>query len=125
MFAINEDKSIYLTRGDVANIEVMTQLSDGANYTFQVGEVIRFKVFMPKECESVILQKDVIVEEATETVTIYLGKNETKFGDFISKPVNYWYEIEVNPDTEPQTIVGYDDEGAKILRLFPEGGNAE
>jgi hypothetical protein len=41
--------------------------------------------------------------------------------------VDYWYEVELNPDEDCQTIVGYDEDGAKVLRLFPEGAdvNAE
>jgi hypothetical protein len=29
--------------------------------------------------------------------------------------------VELNPFTNPQTIIGYNDDGAKIMRLFPEG----
>ena len=35
MFVINEDKSIYLTRGDIANIEVTAKNSEGNAYTFK------------------------------------------------------------------------------------------
>ena len=28
-------------------------------------------------------------------------------------------------DTQPQTIIGYDEDGAKVFRLFPEGADAE
>ena len=35
MFVINEDKSIYLTRGDIANIEVTAMKPEGANYVFK------------------------------------------------------------------------------------------
>ncbi len=123
MFVINEDKSIYLTRGDIANIVVSATQPDGEPYTFQVGEVVRFKVFKRKDCTEVVLAKDVKVTEESTTVAIYLDKDETKIGDIINKPTNYWYEVEVNPDTEPQTIIGYDDDGEKILRLFPEGSD--
>lgn len=71
MFQINEDKSIYITCGDVAIIEVTAQ-TDGEEYTFQAGDVLRLKVFKRKDCEEVMLQKDVAVEEETTTVNIYL-----------------------------------------------------
>lgn len=61
------------------------------------------------------------VLEDTTQVEMALYGEDTKFGEVISKPVDYWYEIELNPDTNPQTIVGYDEEGAKIFKLFPEG----
>lgn len=122
MFVINEDKSIYLTRGDIANIVVSATQPNGEPYTFQVGEVVRFKVFKRRDCTDVVLTKDVKVTEEGTTVTIYLDREDTKIGDIINRPINYWYEVEVNPDTEPQTIIGYDNNGEKILRLFPEGG---
>lgn len=123
MFLINEDKSIYLTRGDVANIGVTAKAGD-EQYTFKVGDVVRFKVFKRKACDEVMLTKDVEVEVDTTEVTIYLDKEDTKIGEIINKPTDYWYEVELNPDTVPQTIIGYDDEGEKVLKLFPEGSDA-
>ena len=120
MFHVEEDMTICLTRGDVAFFVVIAD-DRGEPYMFQPGDVIRIKVCEKKACENVVLQKDFVVEEETEAAHIYLTKEDTKIGDIISKPVVYWYEVELNPDTNPQTIVGYDDDGAKILRLFPEG----
>ena len=123
MLVINSDNSIYITRGDVANIEVSATNAIGEDYVFQPGELVRFKVFKRRNCADIVLQKDVVVEEEAKTVCVYLGKGETKFGDIINKPVEYWYEIELNPDTAPQTIIGYDKDGEKVLKLFPEGGD--
>lgn len=123
MFFIDEDKIIHLTRGDIASIEVGAQLSAGEAYTFKVSDVVRFKAFEKGKCDIVVLQKDVVVKAETPTVTISLTKEDTKIGKVISKKKDYWYEIELNPDTAPQTIVGYDDDGAKILRLYPEGSD--
>ena len=120
MFHVEKDMTICLTRGD-ACFFVVTADDQGTPYVFQPGDVIRIKVCEKKACENVVLQKDFVVEEETEAAHIYLTKEDTKIGDIISKPVVYWYEVELNPDTNPQTIVGYDDDGAKILRLFPEG----
>ena len=58
-----------------------------------------------------------------DSVRIRLRREDTKIGDIIHKPVKYWYEVELNPDTEPQTIVGYDDDGPKIFTLYPEGAD--
>lgn len=123
MFKINEDKSIYLTRGDIANITVSANTSDGKLYTFQKGDVVRFKVFKRRDCGCVEIQKDTVVEAEATQVDIYLSKDDTKIGDVISKPTNYWYEIELNPNTQPQTIVGYDEEGEKLFVLYPEGSD--
>ena len=123
MFVILNDKTICLTRGDIANIVVSANLQDGQVYTFTAGDVVRFRVFKKRDCASTVIQKDVEVDTESETVTICLTKEDTKIADIINKPVDYWYEIEMNPDTEPQTIIGYDENGEKIFRLYPEGGD--
>lgn len=120
MFVVNEDMSIYLTRGDIAFFTV-TADNNGVNHKFQPGDVVRIKVTEKKACENVMFQKDFLVTEEAEKVDILLTEEETKIGEVISKPTDYWYEIELNPYTNPQTIVGYDEDGAKILKLFPEG----
>ena len=48
---------------------------------------------------------------------------DTKIGQVINKPIDYWYEIELNPEINPQTVIGYDNDGAKIFKLFPEGAD--
>lgn len=121
MFVISEDMTIHITRGDAALISV-TANSGGADYEFKTGDVVRLKVFAKKDCADVVLKKDTTVTTATKTVKIPLESEETKIGDIISKPTDYWYEIELNPDTAPQTIVGYDENGAKVFKLYPEGG---
>jgi hypothetical protein len=125
MFTITADKSIYLTRGDMAPIEVNAYVNESELYTFKAGDVVRFKVFAKKQHDDIVLVKDVVVDEETTTVSIQLDRYDTKIGGVINKPVDYWYEIELNPDTSPQTLVGYDSDGPKIFRLFPEGGDTE
>jgi len=120
MFEIDSDMTIYITRGDVAFFSVTAE-DNGERYKFQPGDVVRIKVTQKKNCENVAFQKDFPVLEETETVEILLTEEETKIGDVISKPVDYWYEVELNPYTNPQTIIGYDDDGPKIFKLFPEG----
>lgn len=122
MFVINEDKSIYVTRGDTVVFSVVAE-EDEVKHIFKSGDVVRFKVFEKKACENVVIQKDTLVEADMETVEITLDKSDTKIGDVISKPTDYWYEVELNPFTNPQTIIGYDDDGAKVFRLYPEGAD--
>lgn len=121
MFKIDSNKTIHITRGDIATIEFSALNSDGTSYTFQVGDLVRFGVFAKKNMNDLIFQKDVTVNEATTKVDIDLLEEDTKIGDIINKPVEYWYEIQLNPDTEPQTIIGYDEDGAKVFKLYPEG----
>ncbi len=125
MFKV-EGTTIKVTRGDVGVISVNAKNDDGTDYTFRVGDVLRIKVFKNKDCGCVELQKDTIVEAEATEIDIRLTKEDTKIGDLISKPTTYWYEVELNPETNPQTIIGYDDvEGAKLFILYPEGGDKE
>lgn len=123
MFVVSDDLTIHITRGDAALLSVGAT-TGGENYEFKNGDVVRFKVFAKKNCEDVVLKKDTTVTEPTSTVRIVLDSEDTKIGDVISKPTDYWYEVELNPDTNPQTIIGYDENGAKVFKLYPEGGVA-
>ena len=120
MFTLNDDLSIYVTRGDIVFFEV-SAIDDDVPYSFKPGDIVRFKVFGKKDAENVVLQKDFPVVDLTQIVQIYLDKEDTKIGEVISKPKDYWYEVELNPDTAPQTIIGYDEDGAKVFKLYPEG----
>ena len=117
MYILNEDLSIYCTRGDAMSFVVP------AEYTFRQGDIVRFQVFKKKDCAEVVLRKDFTVAEDTDRFEIVLTGDDTKFGAIISKPVDYWYEVEVNPGVASNTIVGYDEEGARVFKLFPEGGD--
>ena len=119
---INEDKSIYVTRGDIAAISLTAKnKEDGSEYTFKKNDVVRFTVYGRKDAERVLLQKEIPILEDSTAVQVFLAEEDTRIGDVISKPTDYWYEVELNPDTYPQTIIGYDEEGPKIFRLYPEG----
>lgn len=123
MFKIDSNtKQIMITRGDIGTISVSALNDDETDYEFQVGDIIRFGVFTKKNMNDIKLQKDVEVLATTTEVDINLNSEDTTIGDIINKPVDYWYEIQLNPDTEPQTLIGYDDEeGARLFTLYPEG----
>jgi hypothetical protein len=123
MYVINkDDKSIYVTRGDTVLLDVGAEYNKEL-HTFVKGDILRLKIYKKKNVADVVLKKDVEVTGDNKIVQIYLSSEDTKLGDLINKPVDYWYEIELNPDTEPQTIIGYDEDGAKIFKLFPEGAD--
>lgn len=122
MFTLNDDLSIYATRGDIVFFSVgATDKDTKKPYKFQPGDIVRIKVYGKKAAEEVVLQKDFPVTEITERVSIFLDKDDMKIGEVISKHKDYWYEVVLNDDTDPQTIIGYDEDGAKVFRLFPEG----
>lgn len=123
MFAVNSDGSIYVTRGDIGSLKVGIKTAEGTNYVFKSGDVVRLNVHERKHPERVVLNKYVEVTSETDIVTITLDRDDTKIGDIVGKPIDYWYEVELNPDTVPQTFIGYDVNGPKIFRLFPEGAD--
>ena len=126
MFVVNDDLSIYATRGDIVCLNVSaTDDRTGEAYEFQPGDVLQMKIYVKKDAENVVLQKDFPVVAKTDTVGIVLTEQDTRIGDVISKPVDYWYEVTLNPYTNPQTFIGYDEDGAKIFKLFPEGNEVE
>ena len=125
MFTVNtDDLSIYATRGDTVFFTVSAE-ENGIPYTFKAGDVLRMKIFQKKNAANVVMEKLFPVTADTERFTILLTEEDTKIGEVISKPVDYWYEIELNPFTNPQTVIGYDEFGAKIFKLFPEGKDSE
>lgn len=126
MFRIDTDNSIYVTRGDAVLIGVKAnKVGTDEPYTFMPGDLLRIKVYKKKKASEVVLEKDFPVTEVAQELQLFLSGDETKIGEVISKPVVYWYEVELNPLSEPQTIIGYDEDGAKVFMLFPEGADKE
>mgnify|MGYP004619568375 CR=1 FL=1 len=125
MIKIDEEKTIHLTRGDSATIVVTAQNDDGSNYEFQKGDTLRLKVMSKKKVEEIVLTKDIIIDSNKESVEIELTSDETRIGDYINKPITYWYEVELNPDNNSTTIIGYDENGPKQFKLYPEGKNGD
>lgn len=123
MFIVNSDGSIHATRGDIGSFEVSAKVSESAFYVFKSGDIVRFNVHERNHPDRVVLDKRFEVGSETEVVVISLSREDTKIGNIINKPVDYWYEVELNPDTTPQTFIGYDNDGPKIFRLFPEGAD--
>lgn len=124
MFKIDPNTSrINITRGDIGTIELTIKKDDGTSYVFQDSDIVRFSVYEIKDFNGEpVLLKNVAPEEDSTSVDIELLQDDTTIGGLINKPVTYWYEIQLNPDTAPQTIIGYDQYGAKEFILYPEGG---
>lgn len=126
MFEI-DGNSIFANRGDVVFFSVEAQEKttetdeNGEPYIFQPGDVVRMTVYGKKNANNVVMQKDFPVFAESESVAIFLSEEDTKLEETISKPKEYWYEIVLNPESNPQTIIGYDEEGAKVFTLYPEG----
>lgn len=114
-----EKSTIKLNRGDVLNLSLTIKQEDGTDYTFQYGDVIVFSIYNSfKLNDKAVLLKEIQPTIGTKVANINLTSEETRIGNLTNAPVEYWYEIELN---NQYTIVGYDEDGAKKLILYPEG----
>lgn len=116
------NKTILWTRGDIGGMEVKAYNEDDTLYNFTTDDIVRFKVMTKGDPDVVLFIKDVPVEKEGTSMDVSFEKDDSRFDEPIKKPTDYWYEVELNPDTKPQTIIGYDETGAKVLTLYPEGG---
>lgn len=111
--------TIHLTRGDVLKFDLSINYEDGSTYTFQPNDKVVFSVYEKKKLSgNALLKKEISVETSTDSLRVSLTNEDTKMGQLIDKPIELWYEIELNNE---YTVVGYDEDGAKILMLYPEG----
>ena len=119
-----EKGNIYVTRGDMLPLAIDALNADKSQYYFKLEDILRFKIMEAGNVRNVFLQKDFSVEEEGFVVNVDLLSEDTRIGELINKPQEYWYEIELNPDTpRTMTIVGYSKEkGAALFVLLPEGG---
>ena len=115
--------TIKINRGDLLEFDLSIKTDDNTPYTFQNGDKVIFSVYgKNKMNENAVLLKEVDATPNTTSITISCSSEETKIGDLINKQVEYWYEIELNNE---YTVIGYDDDGAKKLILFPEGSKVQ
>ena len=119
-------KQIQINRGDSIDMTITAKDTSGEDYTFQVNDVIKFKVSEEKNESNVIIEKTITIESETTEVPIYISANETKLGDYINKPIKYWYEVSLEKNNgDVLTIIGYDNKGPKEFILNPEAANKE
>lgn len=114
------DKEIRINRGDRLLIEFDIDNGDD-KYTFRDGDKIKFSIYRKKEMDKPpVLQKIFTPIVGSTSLEIDVSGEDMKIGEMLNKQVEYWYEIELNND---ETIIGYDDDGAKKLILYPEGAD--
>lgn len=123
MFEIDsKSKTINITRGDVASFKVSAN-EGRKKYVFKNGDIVRFRILKYQDYNTILKSKDVQAVEGETEVQIDLIPEDTRISEIKSKAEKYFYEIELNPDTVPQTIIGYDKDGAKIINIYPEGAD--
>ena len=116
---IIDGNHIKINRGNALPLKLVIPISHTENYVFQVGDEVMFGIYKSRGMsDSALLLKTYTIEEETEEFEFTISAEEMKIGELINKPTDYWYEIELNGE---QTVLGYDEDGAKIITLYPEG----
>lgn len=134
MIKINPDDetTLYLTRGDathekynnIAFCYPINNVTTGEveNYKFQPEDEITFVIFEKSGyTRKEILKKkyklkDIGYLNETEYPELILTEENTKVFELLNKKKTYWYDLVLNDTT---TILGYDDENAKKIIVFP------
>lgn len=109
-----QNNTFHVTRGDSGSITIAYK--DGANLP---SSTLTFGVYRKNELDSdpVIWVEDSLPGDTNSyTLNIYTDPNK------LENPTNgkeeYWYELKIGPDN---TVLGYDETGAKIFYLYPSG----
>ena len=112
--------TISLTRGDSCTISLkVSKKESDDDYIFHPDDIVEMNVYNKKALDQEpLMTKEVVVLEDTNIVDISLDSSDTKIGEMSNKPIEYWYEIQLNRE---QTIIGYDESGPKVFMLYPEG----
>lgn len=119
----NNTKRISINRGD-DNVGFLFSIpiDEEEKYEFQVGDIVTLGVYDKEGLKDpALLLKTIVIEQTTDEVEINLTKEETTIGDIQNKPIECWYEIQLND----KTIIGYDEKGAKKFIVYPEGSDVQ
>lgn len=130
-----EDKTIHLTKGDITTGEFNglafclpifnAETGEEEYYEFKLTDKISFVVFEKKGYTKEEIFRidytlaDLGYTEPTTTPEIPLTEELTSKFPQRNKKYTYWYDIALN---DTLTVLGFDDEGAKKLIVYPEGG---
>ena len=130
-----EGTTIHYTRGD-ATQEKFNRLAfeypiynlatrQEEKYMFQLDDKITFVVMNKKgyTTEEILRKeytlRDIGYENPAEVVDLPLTEEEMKVFPLSNKRQTFWYDLVLNDTT---TILGFDNEGAKQIIIYPESG---
>lgn len=92
-------------------------------YQFVNGDVVKLNIYKRNGYDIEPLKtKSVTVESSGNSVDIPLTEEDTTFGEIVNKATPYWYDITLNND---QTVVCYNEDGAKEFIMYPAKGDDE
>lgn len=117
MIKIDEENYIHITRGDCSKNgfnEIPISL-DG--YTFKSGDKIIFSAIKKKGfTKEEVFIKEFIVEQECDVFNLTFSKEDTLKFSLKNKKQIYWYTVVLNDEI---TILGFDEDGAKKLYVYP------
>lgn len=87
---------------------------------FNQNDEIKFNIYELKGyTKNQLVSKTIPVAQETDSVIINLSTTDTSLGEQINAPLPFWYDITLNG---VNTIVGYNEYGAKEFILYPAKG---
>lgn len=113
-----EDYLLDINRGNRLVFDYEISNGDDTNYIFKDDDIVTFSIYEAFGLEKEpVLSKSFKPTPGSDTIKIDIPKDEMKFSEMTNTYVDYWYEITLNEET----TLGFDDLGAKIIRIYPEG----
>ena len=113
-----EDYLLDINRGNRLVFDYEISNGDDTNYIFKDDDIVTFSIYEEFGLEKEpVLSKSFKPTSGSDTIKIDIPKDEMKFSEMTNTYVDYWYEITLNEET----TLGFDDLGAKIIRIYPEG----
>lgn len=111
------DYHLKINRGNTLRFDYSIMGGD-TPYVFEKDDTIVFSVYeaFGLEQDPVLTEEFKPIEGSTE-ITIEIPKDKMKFAPMSSMETDYWYEITLNEET----VLGFDENGAKIITIYPEG----
>lgn len=97
-----DKQSIYLTRGDTAEIATTATLDTGDPYEFASGDVVYFRMAL-KPGRDVALEKQCTVDVENNKAVLYLDPDDTRNMDF--KVYRYEFELICHEDGGHYTYI--------------------
>lgn len=116
-----EGTTIKVFRGDSGHFDISKTDKEGNIENFKKGDKVILSVKQNFAESEILLRKTIIVEEDCIKVEFPISDEDTiSLTEIISEPIELEYDIKVD-GTEKTTIIGHDDSGAKIFKVYPSG----
>jgi len=108
--------TLYITRGDGGTLTLSWE-----GHTFPVGAEIDVNIYRENGMDSAPLKTWSVgpLSSELEEIEIDVSGTDTQLDSPITEPAQYWWEAVYGDNT----FIGYDEQGPKILNLYPGGPN--